>query len=85
LSLHGFYGLCWLMKDQIFPDASFASKVSISACILHWIVTLGPYSMIPVAVTSGYAEDAKDISHERAFVAIFTFLTGLTIMMVSDA
>ena len=85
LSLHGMYGVCWLFKDQVMPDPSFNELVSLSSFFTIFGCVLIPYSLIPVAVASRWAEDAQEISAERCFVAVTMFITGLVLMMIADA
>ena len=85
LALHGMYGLCWLFKDQVMPDPSFNELVSLSAALTVFGCVLGPYTLIPIAVASRWAEDAQEISAERIFVAVTMFVCGVVLMMVADA
>jgi|688.fasta_scaffold1211172_1 hypothetical protein len=55
LALHGGYGLAWIFKDRVFPDASFEEKISLSAALFAWIFVLGIYALIPIAVASRWA------------------------------
>ncbi len=40
LFLHGTYGMAWLCKDLIFPDASFKAKASLGSLLLLQFVLL---------------------------------------------
>jgi steroid 5-alpha reductase family enzyme len=40
LALHGTYGLMWVMKSNIFPDASWERKTSLSFGFVSWISLL---------------------------------------------
>jgi hypothetical protein len=44
LALHGSYGLIWILKDFVFPDASFQRKVTFLGFFLPWILVLQPYA-----------------------------------------
>ena len=46
LALHGNYGICWWMKDRVFPDAGFARDATVGSLILPFPVALIPYYMI---------------------------------------
>ena len=59
LALHGGYGLAWIFKDRVMPDPSFEEHISLSAALFAWIFVLGPYALIPIAVASGWAENAQ--------------------------
>jgi hypothetical protein len=50
--LHGSYGMLWLAKGQVFPDASFEQKVSLTNALLSWAVVLGPYCIAGYQVAS---------------------------------
>lgn len=53
LFLHGTYGMAWLIKDLIFPDASFMGKSTFGAMILlATVLTL--YWCIPLSIAAGY-------------------------------
>lgn len=43
LALHGSYGVCWIMKDQLFPDPSFDKKSTILSVIGGLGIVLCPY------------------------------------------
>lgn len=52
LALHGAYGLNWLMKDILFPDANWQGRATIGSC-LFGIVGLGAYWLAGWLVISG--------------------------------
>jgi hypothetical protein len=53
LFLHGSYGILWLTKDILFPDATFkASSAAISLLILT--AFLFGYWLIPLPLAAGY-------------------------------
>jgi len=43
LLLHGSYGIFWYLKDCIFPDPAFQTKVPVMSAGIAWVATLGPY------------------------------------------
>lgn len=56
LALHGSYGLVWLMKDLLFPDASWQGRATIASCFVGalglagywlagWLIISGRTSM----------------------------------------
>jgi steroid 5-alpha reductase family enzyme len=50
--LHGSYGVLWVIKGMITPDASFEEKVSITCAINAWVAVLGPYLIAGYMVAS---------------------------------
>ncbi len=51
LSLHGTYGLLWLLKEKIFPDPYFKDEINIFNSILGFIF-LGSYWVAPFILIS---------------------------------
>lgn len=84
-ALHGSYGMLWILKDRTFPDASFEQYISISTCIFVWIVTLGPYTLIPYTIAARWHEAAQEPSNERVFSAIILYAVGSILMHGADA
>lgn len=51
-ALHGSYGLCWLLKESVFPDPGWQRKVTIGGALGAWFGVLGPYWIAPYLVIS---------------------------------
>ena len=51
LSLHGTYGILWLLKEKIFPDPYFKEKISFITSITGFIF-LGSYWIAPFILIS---------------------------------
>ena len=47
LALHGSYGLCWILKDLIFPDKKFSGKITLLS------------SSLPISVMTAYLYPGK--------------------------
>ena len=81
LSLHGSYGLIWLLKDMTFPDKSMHNKTCflpagalITLLLLYW--GMG-FEMI-------YGLGIQDPSNGRIFVCFFFYSFGLIFMLCTD-
>ena len=51
LSLHGTYGILWLLKEKIFPDPYFKDEINYPTAILGFIL-LGSYWVAPFLLIS---------------------------------
>ena len=69
LSLHGNYGLLWVLKDRVFPDPAFNRPMTFMSITLLFVLILVPYYYIAYLMISG-GEEQKNPSFERVFVAI---------------
>ena len=69
LALHGNYGLCWFLKDRVFPDPGFSRKATVSSILFPFPVVLIPYYFIGYWMMTG-GEEQRNPSYERIFVAI---------------
>lgn len=83
LALHGNYGICWWMKDRIFPDPGFSRPATFFSLCLPFPVALIPYYMIGYWMMSGTHN--RDPSPERIFCAIQLYCLGVVFMMLTDA
>lgn len=81
LALHGSYGIFWVIKDIVFPDARFMAKASIGSCLLCFIFLTG-YWLIPVPLAAGYG--INNPSSERIIFLIILYVAGLILMLGSD-
>jgi protein-S-isoprenylcysteine O-methyltransferase Ste14 len=80
-ALHGSYGLCWLLKDRAFPDASWEKKVTFASALVMWAAVLGLYWIAPVLIITQRIEAPTWM----LFVATLTYVLGVVLMMTSDA
>ena len=53
LSLHGTYGILWLLKEKIFPDPYFKEKINFLTSVTGFIF-LGSYWVAPYILTVSY-------------------------------
>jgi succinate dehydrogenase hydrophobic anchor subunit len=81
LALHGSYGMCWIIKDIVYPDKSFQQKVNLIAVFMVGAVLI-LYWGIGFMMMVGYGD--QDPSPERIFCCIFMYVIGLVLMMLSD-
>src|SRR5690606_28346916 len=80
-ALHGSYGLCWLLKDRVFPDPNWESKVTIGAAIMMWVLVLGPYWIAPLIIV--YYK--VDLPIWVLCLSTIIYVLGVVLMMSSDA
>ena len=81
LSLHGSYGLIWLLKDMTFPDKSmhvktclFPAAALIILLLLYWCMG---FEMM-------YGLGIQEPSNGRIFVSFFIYSFGLILMLCTD-
>jgi protein-S-isoprenylcysteine O-methyltransferase Ste14 len=80
-ALHGSYGLCWLLKDRLFPDPSWERRVTFGGAFIMWALALGLYWIAPVIVVTQRVERPAWVLGSCTFV----YALGLVLMMGSDA
>ncbi len=80
-ALHGSYGLCWLLKDALFPDANWQRKVTFGAAVSSWLLVLGLYWIAPVLVVMQRREQPAVV----LAAATVLYALGVVLMMGSDA
>lgn len=80
-ALHGSYGLCWLLKDRLFPDPNWEKRITLGGALASWICVLGPYWVAPVLIVSRDAEAPAWL----LATATFVYVLGVVLMMGSDA
>ena len=81
LTLHGSYGIAWILKDVIFPDGRFMAKASIGSNVLCFLFLCG-YWMISVPLAAGYG--INEPSKERIVFLVVLYVLGLVLMLGSD-
>lgn len=82
LGLHGTYGLCWLLKDRVFPDPNWEEYITLGGALMAVLFVLGPYWLFPWILIAGLSEGA---SLPGLAVAIAIHTLGLAIMLIADA
>lgn len=80
-ALHGSYGMCWLLKDRVFPDPNWERPVTLGGALASWALVLGPYWLAPVLV----ALDPTEAPPWLLAVATLVYALGLALMIGSDA
>ena len=81
LSLHGTYGLIWILKDQIIPDKNWESKATILSAIISFSTVLLPYWVIAyLTIKNKYF-----LSNSRLLVCVSIHTLGCVLMMSSDS
>jgi protein-S-isoprenylcysteine O-methyltransferase Ste14 len=81
LALHGSYGLIWLLKDLIMPDARWQQRVTFGGAFLSFALVLGPYWLAPILLM-------RDQTEQPAWLlasAAIAYAIGVVVMMASDA
>lgn len=86
LAIHGSYGVCWLLKDLIFPDPSWQKKVTLGGAAMSIITVLGPYWLFAFLLISPVlGEHYSPASAAWTTAAIFIHTLGVAVMLVADA
>ena len=81
LSLHGSYGLLWLLKDMTFPDKSMHVKTSfLPACALITLLLL----YWGIGFQMMYGLGIQEPSNGRIFSCFFIYSFGLIFMLCTD-
>lgn len=81
LALHGSYGLIWLLKDAVMPDARWQTRVTFGGAFMAFALVLGPYWLAPILLVAG---DTQQPAWLLASAAI-AYALGVVLMMASDA
>ena len=80
LALHGTYGIMWLIKDSLYPDAQWEEEMSLPMGIITFVL-LGSYWVAPyLLISSGVQPSALLMA-----IAIATNLFGVFLHYGSDA
>lgn len=80
-ALHGSYGLCWLLKDAVFPDPNWEKRVTFGGAFFMWAGTLGLYWIAPVLIVTRRIE----VPSWHLGLATLGYVLGVVLMMGSDA
>lgn len=80
-SLHGTYGLIWLLKDYwIAPDPRFARNFTLMGFLVTFLVVIGFYNILPILA----ALNPAPLGPIELFSSVSLFSFGLLLMMGSD-
>ena len=79
-ALHGSYGLCWLLKECIFPDPKWQVNITVFSAISAVLSVLGPYWFIPYTTIAGRVE----CTPFTLCAATIVYVLGVIIMMGAD-
>ena len=80
LSLHGTYGILWLLKEKIFPDPYFKEKINFITSITGYNF-LGSYWIAPFILISSQ----KSVSSPIIAASISINIIGVFLHFASDA
>lgn len=80
-ALHGSYGLCWLLKDTVFPDPNWEKRVTFGGAVMMWLGALGLYWLAPVIIVTQRVEAPMWL----LAAATLAYTLGVVVMMGSDA
>ena len=80
LSLHGTYGILWLLKEKIFPDPYFKEKINFITSISGFIF-LGSFWIAPFILISSQ----KSVSNPIIAASISINIIGVFLHFASDA
>ena len=80
LSLHGTYGILWLLKERIFPDPYFKEEINIPTSIIGFIF-LGSYWVAPFILISSQIVAPNEI----IALSISLNILGVFLHFASDA
>lgn len=84
LALHGTYGVCWLLKDMVFPDPNWDARITILGGINSWLFVLGLYWVAPILLITDVLGPSRETSLGLLAVAIALHTLGVVMMMGAD-
>ncbi|CCW70951.1 unnamed protein product [Phytomonas sp. Hart1] len=79
-ALHGAYGLSWLLKEMVFPDIQWQTRITIGGAVNVILLVLGPYW----AIAYNAIVMKSDRSNLSLCASIIVFTIGLCLMLGSD-
>ncbi|MCF7827142.1 MAG: DUF1295 domain-containing protein [Candidatus Marinimicrobia bacterium] len=86
LALHGSYGVIWILKDVIFPDSKWQTKITFGGGLMAILAVLGPYWVAPYLLISPVLGEAHfGANNLWMAIAICIYALGLTLMLTADA
>ena len=80
LSLHGTYGILWLLKEKIFPDPYFKEKINLITSITGFLF-LGSYWIAPFILISSQ----KSVPYPIIAASISINIVGVFLHFASDS
>ena len=80
LSLHGTYGILWLLKDRLYPDKQWEETITIPMGIFAFVI-LGSYWVAPYILISNRVEPSTPL----IAAAVATNIVGVFLHYTSDA
>jgi len=84
LALHGTYGLCWLLKDAVFPDPAWQVRVTLGGAVMAFALVLGLYWVFPWLLISPVLGPRPGPSNALLACCIGLHTLGVVIMMTAD-
>jgi len=86
LALHGTYGICWVLKDRLYPDTAWLERVTLGGAAMTFLLVLGPYWVAPWLLISGVLGPAHPAPTPPLLAAAIALHTGgLALMLGADA
>lgn len=80
-ALHGSYGLCWLLKEMVFPDPKWQDYITLGGAAGCIVSVLAPYWLAPwLLMRSNYEASPIVLG-----IATIMYALGLVTMIGSDA
>jgi protein-S-isoprenylcysteine O-methyltransferase Ste14 len=83
LALYGSYGVCWVLKDIAFPDASWQRRVTWGGGATAFLLGLAPYWVLPWLLMSGRGHPPESAGVVAGAIVLHTL--GLFLMTAADA
>tara|TARA_X000001036_G_C20559902_1_gene757980 strand:+ start:408 stop:1085 length:678 start_codon:yes stop_codon:yes gene_type:complete len=80
LSLHGVYGILWLIKDHTFPDINYRKNITLPSAGLTILTVLGPYWISPYLIIKNFIQ----ASPLKICFCISLHTFGCVTMMAAD-
>jgi len=86
LSMHGSYGIVWLIKDLTFPDPAWQKRITIGAGINAFLAVLGWYWVFGWLLISGVSTPDYPLPDGAWYaLCISLCILGSTVMIAADA
>lgn len=79
-AMHGGFGLVWLLKDRVFPDAKWQVEMTVGSTVLGVVAIFLPYLYIPYVTIQGRSA----CSEPQLLGAVIVYVLGVVLMMGAD-
>lgn len=79
-ALHGFYGVSWLLKDRLYPDAKWAESATLGSFVVTFLM-LSLYWLTGFLIVRADTEPGTPV----LVLALLVYLAGLVLHHVADA